>query len=90
MTLIAGTRYDRTEQDGLPTPGEYGKEVNGQWYGAPPGSEGLDFPLVANLSKHNVIEHADGTITVSPSIAISNRQGISWHGYLERGMWRKL
>jgi hypothetical protein len=37
---------------------------------------------------HQVTEHDDGTITVSPSIACDN--GISkWHGFLERGVWRE-
>lgn len=47
-----------------------------------------------NLARHTVIEHEDGTITVSPSILIStSRDGGKtmielWHGYLERGVWR--
>lgn len=32
----------------------------------------------------------DGTITVSPSILISHWEGRSWHGYLERGVWREV
>lgn len=42
-----------------------------------------------NLSRHNVQEHEDGTITVKPSIRISGDQGIElWHGWLEKGVWR--
>lgn len=45
-----------------------------------------------NLAAHEVIEHEDGTITVSPSILVSTtRDGERcelWHGYLERGIWR--
>jgi hypothetical protein len=34
-------------------------------------------------------EHEDGTITVSPSILVSNpQQGELFHGHLERGVWR--
>lgn len=43
-----------------------------------------------NLDAHDVTEHGDGTITVSPSILISGgaKGGELWHGWLERGVWR--
>ena len=65
-------------------PGDYGIDPrDGHWYArAPTGDMG-------NLSAHEVTEHPDGTITVSPSIAISDDQKELWHGYLERGEWRK-
>ena len=41
-----------------------------------------------NLSHHDVIEHEDGTITVSPSILVSDaRGGRLRHGFLRRGVW---
>lgn len=67
--------------------GEYGIDPrDGRWYArAPSGDLGC---LVA----HDVTEHDDGTITVSPSILITQRRDGRdvelWHGYLERGMWR--
>ena len=48
---------------------------------------------IANLSNHQVIEHEDKTITVSPSILTHghyNGEHVSWHGYLERGIWREV
>lgn len=36
---------------------------------------------------HRITEHADQTITVSPSIQFM--VGQRWHGYLENGVWRK-
>lgn len=51
--------------------------------------------LVANLDSHEVTEHEDGTITVSPSIRVTTPRlpdGLpdeSWHGFLERGVWRE-
>ncbi len=42
---------------------------------------------LGDLRKHAVTEHEDGTITVSPSILIKGRT--TWHGYLERGIWRE-
>lgn len=63
--------------------GEYGKGANGIWYARPPGYH------MGNLLGHNVVEHNDGTITVSPSILISDGQ-TQWHGYLERGEWRTV
>ncbi len=34
-------------------------------------------------------EHADGTITISPSIEIHAGKCGYWHGFLERGIWRE-
>lgn len=43
---------------------------------------------LANLAAHDVTEHDDGTITVSPSILVSNPQeGELYHGFLVRGEW---
>lgn len=43
---------------------------------------------VGNLSAHEVTEHEDGTITVSPSILVSSgRKDRRRHGYLKRGVW---
>lgn len=57
--------------------GDYWRDANGQWWCYPPkGPAGV-------LSGHTVIEHEDGTITVSPSILMPER----WHGYLTRGFW---
>jgi hypothetical protein len=67
--------------------GEYSKwgEHDGYWYAHCPG----EHDLIANLSSHQVIEHEDGTITVSPSILCTDGAGgHSYHGYLERGIWR--
>jgi hypothetical protein len=38
-----------------------------------------------NPAIHSVTEHEDGTITVQPSIVTS-----TWHGWLERGVWRSV
>jgi hypothetical protein len=67
-------------------PGEYGKGRDGIWYCVPPA---WDDAMPGNLGGHKIIEHEDGTITVSPSILISEGQGHSWHGFLERGVWRQ-
>ena len=42
----------------------------------------------ANLGAHVVVEHEDGSITVSPSIGINDGRGQVYHGFLERGVWR--
>lgn len=64
--------------------GEYGI-YEGVWYAqATP-------DLCANLGNHTVIEYEDGTITVSPSILVSDGDGgHSWHGFLEKGIWREV
>lgn len=44
---------------------------------------------LANFTYHEVTEHEDGTVTVSPSISVSlGVAGEGYHGYLERGAWR--
>ncbi len=64
-------------------PGSYGKDVQGNWM--------IMFPdgRLGSLKLHEVVEHDDGTITVSPSILVTGG-GIATqiHGYLERGVWR--
>jgi len=85
-----GQRKDNPD-DLLPNPGDYGKGSDGKWFGCPPArASDTDLPLIANLSGHQVIEHEDGTITVSPSILIAKHTGEQWHGYLERGFWREV
>jgi hypothetical protein len=67
-------------------PGEYGRHVHDQhWIGRTPNGH------LCNLSRHEVVEHEDETITVSPSIAVSkSRDEVVWHGFLERGVWREV
>lgn len=43
---------------------------------------------LGRLDLHNVVEHEDGTISVSPSILVSDHTGELWHGFLEAGSWR--
>jgi hypothetical protein len=68
--------------------GEYAKSPDGVWYCSAPGCH------MGNLKSHTVTEHDDGTITVSPSILITQVRGDTgerkelFHGYLERGIWR--
>lgn len=44
---------------------------------------------VGQLKKHEVEEHEDGTVSVSPSIVLSNGH-ISRHGLLKRGIWEEV
>lgn len=40
--------------------------------------------------QHTFVEHDDGTLTVSPSIQMyGEMRRPTWHGYLERGVWRE-
>lgn len=74
----------------LLSPGEYGKTASGVWLcRSPENAEGRS--ASGNLGNHTVVEHEDGTITVSPSILQSYGDGsIGWHGYLEKGEWRTV
>ena len=78
----------RVEYDGngpLPANGSYWKQ-EGIWYCATPNGH------YGNLKAHQVTEHPDGTITVSPSILISGRYGGKdhelYHGWLQAGEWK--
>jgi len=67
--------------------GEYGKDDSGVWWARVPA---LGYPT-GMLTDHQVTEHDDGTITVSPSILMEGHKGKpAWHGYLERGVWREV
>lgn len=79
------TEWSWTEAD-APLAGDYGKYPDGKWYSITPDPEALP----AGLAKHEVVEHEDGTITVSPSILATHWDGRQWHGYLERGVWREV
>lgn len=68
--------------------GEYGL-IEGYWYACTPNGE------LGNLFNHEVVEHEDGTITVSPSILVSSYDSkgnahVVWHGFLEHGVWREV
>lgn len=64
-------------------PGDYGIEPYDQhWMARTPNG------FTGDLSNHKVTEHDDGTITVSPSILVTRGEK-SWHGYLEKGVWRE-
>lgn len=65
------------------SPGDYGILCD-TWYACTPNG------LLGNLANHEVVEHQDGTITVSPSILVGKDTGPVWHGYLERGIWREV
>jgi hypothetical protein len=89
-TRTQGRRVDLIPQPGgfqSLAPGEYGKWTDGTWYGCTPNGHG------GNLGGHEVIEHPDGTITVSPSISVTTtvdgKEIQVWHGYLEAGVWRE-
>lgn len=75
--------------DGMPwRPGDFWKNVRGEWEACTPNG------AHAGLRLHTVIEHDDGTITVSPSIECNAPQhgptgGPYWHGFLEAGVWRE-
>ncbi len=83
---MIGKRIENQDNH-IPNPGEYYSYLwRGQklWFGMTPNG------LLANISSHNVVEHEDGTITVSPSILVNEGCGEqSWHGFLEMGVWRE-
>lgn len=59
--------------------GSYGHDASGEWWAHAPAP---GCPIAA-LSDHQITEHEDGTISVSPSILWEGK----YHGYLQRGVW---
>jgi hypothetical protein len=63
--------------------GDYGQDNAGKWNVRPPGGH------MGVLTEHEVTEHRDGTISVSPSI-LREPDGLGrggYHGFLKRGEW---
>jgi len=82
---MQGHRHDMPDDEyrGLKA-GDYGKDSDGFWICRTPNGH------LGSLVNHTVVEHEDRTITVSPSILVTNGEGQLWHGYLERGVWREV
>jgi hypothetical protein len=94
-----GRRIQKPEHSfGNMQPGDYGIGPDGEWWLCSPyGNRGRISDRL-----HVVTEHEDGTITVSPSLAYVEEHGpycwhldieegypLTWHGWLERGIWRE-
>jgi hypothetical protein len=82
---MQGRRLPDTDQNPAFREGDYCK-VRGVWHVRPPSSH------MGSIAKHEVTEHEDGTITVSPSILLDvpGDPSAGWHGFLERGVWREV
>lgn len=78
--MIGRRIYPTVDGDTRFAPGDYGK-LSTTWFACTPSG------ALGNLANHTVTEHEDGTITVSPSILVTG--AVSWHGFLERGVWRE-
>ena len=87
--MIGNRRTDiAADEYYLLKPGEYMKGAGDrQWWARTPVNASFARGAIANLERHDVTEHADGTITVSPSILVSAAPSQSWHGFLRRGVW---
>lgn len=64
------------------TKGAYMKDDKGMWWAHCPTNN-----FIGNLGGHEIVEHDDGTITVSPSILVTEGKGEQYHGYLRAGEW---
>lgn len=86
---MQGTRLKQGHDIFLDTTpnGAYGpteRDGNIIWYVKTPNGH------IGDVSAHEITEHEDGTITVSPSILVSHATDMLWHGYLEKGIWREV
>jgi hypothetical protein len=85
IVLMGGRRRPDETPPAEYLPGDYGR-FDGVWYAmCPQGRTVYNLGLLGALSGHEVTEHDDGTLTVSPSIVADG-----WHGWLERGVWRSV
>ncbi len=93
MTVQGRRVYPREDGGLYLAEGDYGFDPRaGCWEVRPPGQQ------AGSIRKHEVTEHEDGTITVSPSIVLYDadelgprgmaERRVAWHGFLERGTWR--
>jgi len=80
--MIGQRLVDGTEWKSTHPPGAYWRGGDGRWYVVTPNG------LFGDVTRHEITEHADGTITVSPSILVRQPNVGEFHGYLERGVWR--
>ena len=75
-------------------PASYGRATNSRVVGQRTGWWEVTTPdgHVGSLNPdiHTVLEHDDGTITVNPSIDMSQRHPGWWHGYLRRGVFESI
>jgi hypothetical protein len=80
---MIGKRVDKAFIDYAP--GDYGKDDKGNWVCSTPNG------LLGTLTLHNVVEHPDGTISVTPSILVTVREHgqdkLVYYGYLTKGVW---
>lgn len=87
---MTGRRVPDTTKRSEMAPGDYSRRieegvVTKEWNLCLP--NGMHGTISEEI--HQVVEHSDGTITVSPSILLtSGDPNYSWHGYLEHGVWR--
>ena len=58
----------------------YWKDTQGWWFYIPKCG-------IGGLGHHQVEEHEDGTITVTPSISLEGHLG-KRHGFLTKGQWK--
>lgn len=89
---MVGTRWpDNTEDADIP-PGGYCKITDKLelspiskpfWYARSPNGDLGTFGRTA----HQITEHEDGTITVSPSMHYAGKHWSGWHGWLTKGIW---
>ena len=85
-----GRRISRDERHF--EPGDYQPREDGKGWNVRPPRGHIGW-LSTTPGHHTVIEHPDGTISVTPSIFQHYHQGGSdctaecWHGYLTDGVW---
>jgi hypothetical protein len=86
MTIsVKGRRVPWNDNPQVLEPGDYmGPSTDGHWFVRPP--NGATYGHLSP-SVHQVVEHEDGTITVSPSILHHRGLPDEYHGYLRRGVW---
>lgn len=92
---MQGRRLDDVLRGDLPPAyqrGDYWREVDADgalvdWFCVAPSTL---HAAPSRLSRHQVVEESDRTISVTPSIQVFYGDGAIWHGFLTRGEWREV
>ncbi|QPF81698.1 hypothetical protein IC762_17905 [Bradyrhizobium genosp. L] len=80
---LDASEIDKPSRYGRATAERVKNTRSGWWQvTAPDGTVGSLNPAV-----HQIEEHDDGTITVSPSLDYGKRKPGAWHGWLRRGVF---
>lgn len=91
--LVKAVKIDKDTPIGERPVGSFWQEDNGDVFAIIPTGmrNAIELPIIANMSKHDIVFHDNGNITVSPSILVKTKDEFGndyeFHGYLRNSIW---